>query len=92
MLERAITDKIIERLKKEPNCFVRKIHGGAYQSAGLPDIIACKDGKFIGLEVKRPGGKATTLQKVTLKAIESSGGICGIVYSVEDVEKILELM
>lgn len=41
---------------------------------GLPDLIAIQSGQFIGIEVKRPGGRVTALQLQTLKEIQAAGG------------------
>ncbi len=57
--------------------------------AGIPDVIACIDGRFIALEIKRPKGKATPLQKLELSKIVKSGGVASVVTSVEDVRAIL---
>jgi len=42
---------------------------------GTPDILACLDGQFIGIEVKKPGGKPDPLQRVQLRKIRESGGV-----------------
>ena len=53
----------------------------------MPDLIAIepRTGKFVGIEVKAPGGKPTDLQKLVGKQIEKSNGIHVIAYSVDDV-------
>lgn len=56
---------------------------------GVPDIIACAGGRFIALEVKRPGNKATALQQLEIARIEAAGGIAAVVYSKEDAAAIL---
>lgn len=84
-LERTITDGIMQWLKKDGYWAV-KIHGAAYQTAGLPDIIAIdRRGRFVGLEVKRPIiGKVTELQKRTLENINMGGGYAVVVRGLED--------
>lgn len=67
-----------------------KIHGSMYQKAGVPDIIACVDGVFIGIEVKRPGGIVSPLQQLNIDDINRSGGVAFVAYSVEDVRKQIE--
>lgn len=86
-LEREITNKIMEWLKKSGYWAV-KIHGAAYQTAGLPDIVAIdRNGRFVGLEVKRPEvGKVTELQKRTLENINMGGGYAVVVRSVADAQ------
>lgn len=53
--------------------------------AGLPDIIACVDGKFIGLETKMPdGGDPTVIQQLIHRKIKLAGGKAFVVRSVGD--------
>ena len=84
-LERTITDEIMLWLKKSGYWAV-KIHGAAYQSSGLPDIVAMdKRGRMVGLEVKRPKiGRVTELQKRTLENINMGGGYAVVVRSLYD--------
>lgn len=89
-LETDITKKIMNHLKSRPYCWAFKTHGGIMQAAGIPDVIACFKGRFVGLEVKRPGNKPTLLQKVTLDLINKAGGTGAVVYSLEDAIRILE--
>lgn len=60
-----------------------------YGTAGIPDIIACVDGKFYGFEVKVGTGQPTELQKSTIRKIKNAGGIAIVVRSVDDVKSIL---
>lgn len=39
-------------------CF--KVHGSEYMMAGLPDIVVCANGLFIGLETKLPETRNNT--------------------------------
>lgn len=84
-LESKITKDIMAWLKSS-GYYAVKIHGAAYQTAGLPDIIALDSkGRMVGLEVKRPViGKVTELQKRTLEEINLHGGYAVVVRSVED--------
>ena len=86
MLEREIVAAILRHLKTMPRCFAWKTHGGMYGTAGIPDIIACIDGRFYAFEVKQPGGRLTRLQEVTLKKIRAAGGVAVKVTSVEEVK------
>jgi len=67
-----------------------KIHGSAYMPAGTPDILACIDGTFVGIEVKKPkGGVVSALQKLKIKQIRNAGGVALVATSVEEVEREL---
>lgn len=52
-------------------------HG--YGSSGVPDILVCASGKFIGIECKANGGKPTELQKKNLTDIVKAGGCSFVV-------------
>lgn len=56
---------------------------------GWPDRVVCYCGFFIGIEVKKPGEKATPRQSVRLAAIIDAGGIGVVADKVEDVEAII---
>ena len=88
MLESTIQKKILRYLKEHPDVYSFKAITA--NRKGVPDVIVCYKGKFIGLEVKRPGGKPTKLQEHNIEQIKQSGGYAGIVYDVEDVKTILE--
>ena len=60
---------------------VLKKHGAYWHcpvqnGMGAPslDFIICFKGKYAGIETKKPGGKPTPRQELTIKAIESAGG------------------
>ena len=90
MLERDIVIAIkiyLESLGSD--VFFWKEHGGPYGTSGIPDIICCYKGRFLGLEAKLPGGKLTELQKRTLGKINAAGGIALRVESVDDVKAVI---
>lgn len=90
MLEKDIVKAIMKYLKTVPRCFAWKEHGGMYGTAGIPDIIACVDGRFYAFEVKTETGKPTKLQEVTIRKILKAGGVAVIVRSVDEVRAVIE--
>jgi hypothetical protein len=75
-----------------PDSFGWKVHGSPYQIAGLPDLVFCIRGHFIGLEAKhqRPGeslahalGRATPAQLEKIQQINTAGGTAAVVTSVD---------
>lgn len=85
--ETLIQDEIIQYLN---DC--RILHwriSNSQNMAGFPDILACYDGLFIGLEVKTPKGKPTMQQMKVIEDIGKSGGAAAIVKSVDDVRQFL---
>ena len=90
MKEQEIVNDIKKYLQTIPKLFYWKEHGGQFGTAGIPDIIVCYKGKFIAFECKRPGGKPTVLQKITINKIAKAGGIVQVVTSVEQVKEVIE--
>lgn len=88
-MEKDIVAAILRHLKARPRCFAWKTHGGMYGTAGIPDIIACIDGRFYAFEVKQPGGRLTRLQDVTLNKIKAAGVVAVMVTSVDEVKQAL---
>ncbi len=82
--ETRLIKKILKCLQSEFPGFYYKTHGNMYQKRGLPDIIGCYEGDFIGLEVKMPGKEPTAIQCDILSQIEQSGGNNCVVHSVEE--------
>ena len=57
---------------------------------GLSDIIGMlRDGRFLAVEVKRPGGQPTQAQIEFLGLVDRSGGVAFIARSVDDVIRAL---
>jgi len=46
-----------------------------FGKSGVPDIVCCLNGKFIGIEVKRDGKVPTVIQNRTMEEISAVGGI-----------------
>ena len=63
--------------------FVFKVHGSGMMMAGLPDLIACYRGQYVGLEVKMYGNKASKVQELVHARIRGAGGSAVVVYSVD---------
>lgn len=59
-----------------------------YSLTGVPDIILIKDGKFWGLEVKRPKGKQSPNQMEFEERCKKAGGEYHVVTGLEDIIKI----
>ena len=90
MLERDVVAEIKKYLSSlGGDVFFWKEHGGPYGTSGVPDIICCYKGRFLGLEVKLPSGKLTELQKRAIAKINRAGGIACRVESVDDVRAII---
>lgn len=56
-----------------------KIWGNGIQRSGIPDLLLCCNGQFIGVELKKCGGKASKLQSYEIGKIRDSGGYAMVV-------------
>lgn len=74
MKESAFQKKVIEFLKTQNVWFIKYWAGAHYTRQGVPDILACIDGKFHGIELKTDTGTPTKLQLYNLQRIRESGG------------------
>ena len=91
MLERDIVTAIRKYLASlGSDVFFWKEHGSVYGTNGVPDIICCYKGRFLGLECKLPGGRLTKLQKRAIEKINRAGGVACRVESVEDAKRVIE--
>ena len=81
--------KKIQKYLKDLGAYEFKVHGSQYMKAGIPDIICCYQGKFIGIETKVGKNKMSKIQEQHKKDIEKAGGIHILAYSLEDVQKSL---
>jgi len=88
MREKSIETKIKQYLTSI-GAYHFKYHGGKYSRVGVPDIIVCYKGRFIGIEVKNEGGKLSPLQEINLQLIKNSGGISIIARSLEEVKNVI---
>jgi Holliday junction resolvase len=65
---------------------------GGFGRSGIPDIVCCYKGKFIGIECKAHGNKPTALQQSNLEEIVNNGGIAIVIdeTSVFNLKQIIE--
>lgn len=66
--------------------FFPATHG--YGRSGVPDIVACYNSQFIGIECKAGKNLPTALQVRELKSIEKAGGVTFVIR--EDTLDLLE--
>lgn len=79
--------KSIQEYLKSLGAYCFKVHGNIYMRAGIPDIIACLDGRFIGIEVKDGDNTTSQLQEAHGLQIIRAKGIFIVAYSIDDVRK-----
>jgi Holliday junction resolvase len=72
--------------------YVVKQHGSQYTEVGVPDLLCCYAGTFMGIEVKRdhPASKASEAQVRHIERITNAGGLAFVARKVEDVKPYLD--
>lgn len=76
--EGRVKAKVVATLKAEGvYYFFPATHG--YGRSGVPDIVACVNGFFLGLECKAGKGKPTALQMRELESIRRNGGYAMVI-------------
>lgn len=90
MSEKLFENKIKKWLKAQvPNVWFFKVWGGGvFQSAGIPDIIGCINGRFFALEIKDVNGKPSKLQEFVIAQMVRAGAYARFVYP-KDYEQVL---
>lgn len=91
--ESRISREILKALRAE-GVFCFKIHGGPTMMRGLPDIIACVDGRFLGLETKTPENRSNTseIQKYIHGLMRDAGARVEVVCGVQEALSIIDDM
>lgn len=99
MIQRAIMDYLETMSRRMPLYFFRagsgavKTQQGRYFKTGkpgVPDIVACLNGRWVGFEVKTAKGRQSQAQKRAEQDIQWACGEYYVVRSVDDVRKVVE--
>ena len=90
--EKKVKKKVVEILKQYDAYYFYPVTGG-YGASGVPDIVACVNGRFLGIEVKADAKKRgpTALQQKNLDAINKTGGI-GVVIDANNLDALVEVL
>lgn len=89
--ESKLSQDIMLALRSE-GYFCFKVHGSEYMMAGLPDIIVCAQGVFVGLETKNPDKRDNTsaIQDRVHGLIRQAEGYCSVVTSPHEAISFVE--
>ena len=88
--EGAVKDKVVSMLKEEEvYYFFPATHG--FGRSGVPDVVCCVNGHFLGIECKAGTNKPTALQVREIEAIRRSNGVA-IVVNEENWDMVRALV
>lgn len=77
--EKDFEKKVKAYLAKE-GCWVLKTWSNGVQREGVPDLLVCCNGYFLGIELKAANGHAKRLQLWNIDNIRKAGGIAMVLY------------
>lgn len=84
-----VVNPILKWLRKN-GAFAEKTHGSEYTRIGMPDIIACCDGRYVAIEAKYPGGTVTDAQNRCLYEIGEARGVAFVADNIDHVIRYLK--
>lgn len=89
--EKLVKTKAVSQLKALGAYYFYPVTSG-YGASGVPDIVCCYKGRFIGIECKAKGNKPTTLQQMNLDKIAAQGGIALVIdeTNVNELKGMIE--
>jgi hypothetical protein len=85
-----VKKKAVAQLKSLRAYYFYPVTGG-YGRSGVPDIIVCLQGRFIGIECKAGANKTTKLQDLNLRQIADAGGLA-LVIDESNVDQLTEIL
>lgn len=82
---------------KEQGCWFVKYWSGTAQNGrkftkdGVPDLLVCCNGSFLGIELKAENGKPSELQLWNIDQIKKAGGYAFVLYpsQFEEFKKLI---
>jgi len=91
--ERKVKQQVVALLKEAGAYYFFPSANGLGRS-GIPDIIVCYRGRFVGIECKAGKGQTTALQERELKRIREAGGVSLVIRedNINMVSSLLNLL
>lgn len=70
----------VKAFLKEQGCWFLKTWSNGVQRQGVPDLLVCCNGYFVGVELKNETGKPSPLQLWNIENIREVGGFAFVLY------------
>ena len=88
--EAKVKKKVVDVIKKNGAYYFFPATGG-YGRSGVPDIVCCYRGQFVGIECKAGSNKPTPLQEAEMAKIRQAQGHTLVVneQNIADVQDLL---
>lgn len=82
------TKDVLEWMNAQPGVYAFKKHTGAQGEGGHPDIFACRNGRMVLVEMKKPGEEPTARQYERLRAWRKAGAAVCWATDVDHVQQL----
>ena len=88
--EAKVKKRVVNVLKENGAYYFFPATGG-YGRSGVPDVVCCYRGVFVGIECKAGSNKPTALQEAEMRKIREANGITLVVNedNIDDVKIML---
>lgn len=73
-------EKKVKAFLHDQECWVLKTWSNGVQRKGVPDLLVCCNGYFLGVELKAAHGNPSDLQLWNIDQIRKAGGIAIVLY------------
>ena len=89
--EKWVKAQVVKQLKAAGAYYFYPVANG-YMQTGVPDIVACLNGVFIGIECKAGSNKPTVIQERNLAAITLAGGRALVIneHNLDSLDKVIK--
>lgn len=81
----------IKKYLNDNNIWHVKYFANGFTKSGIPDILACCNGRFLAIEVKAENGRPSELQLHHIEKIKQSGGHA-VIVKPSQFEELKELI
>ena len=84
----------VKAFLREQGCWTLKTWSNGIQREGVPDLLVCCNGYFLGIELKSETGKPSELQKWNIRKIRDSGGFACVLrpHQFEEFKSFIKKM
>ncbi len=87
--EKQFENRVKKYLEERNDWYLKYWGGGGFTRSGVPDLLVCDKGAFMGIEIKANNGSPSLLQLEHLSMIRNAGGY-GILLYPKDIELFKE--
>jgi hypothetical protein len=84
------TADVLAWMNAQPGVYAMKKHTNAQGEGGHPDIFACRSGRMVLVEMKRPGESPDARQMQRLRNWQKVGALVCWAFDVEHVHAVFE--